>query len=169
MSTPQLVIDTLLVASAVVYAFTPSVTKRHESSLSCLAKNLAWSQGGNQAALQQWVPKGAKIVEADFEDEASLVAALKGECLTSALEATLAQPYPGLAHHAFLIHHFTAALLHVSIPFLPGLAGLDIVVSAVGTPGLAAQPSVIKAAKAAGVRRFVPSEFGMDTGAPGVR
>lgn len=41
--------------------------------------------------------------------------------------------------------------------------------SAVGTFGLEAQASVIKAAKAAGVRRFVPSEFGIDIGRPGIR
>ncbi|KAJ2892181.1 putative isoflavone reductase like protein P3 [Zalerion maritima] len=39
----------------------------------------------------------------------------------------------------------------------------DAVVSAMGAPGLAAQPKCIDAAIAAGVRRFVPSEYGCNT------
>ncbi|OJD29109.1 uncharacterized protein BKCO1_930001 [Diplodia corticola] len=42
-------------------------------------------------------------------------------------------------------------------------AHADVVVSLVGTPGFGAQQAFIDAAIAAGVRRFVPSEFGSDT------
>ncbi|KAG2423805.1 hypothetical protein HXX76_014965 [Chlamydomonas incerta] len=49
------------------------------------------------------------------------------------------------------------------------LKGQEIVISTVGAAALAEQPKYIEAAKAAGVRRFVPSEFGLDSGAPGVR
>jgi hypothetical protein len=41
--------------------------------------------------------------------------------------------------------------------------GQDAVVSTVGTFGISAQCSAIDAAIAAGVQRFVPSEFGGDT------
>lgn len=47
-------------------------------------------------------------------------------------------------------------------------AGQDIVVSAVGAAGVPDQPKWIEAAKAAGVRRFVPSEFGLDISEPGM-
>ncbi|KAF9289830.1 hypothetical protein BGZ68_008553 [Mortierella alpina] len=42
------------------------------------------------------------------------------------------------------------------------LHGVDIVVSAVGSDFYSSQVPLIDAAKAAGVKRFVPSEFGMD-------
>ncbi|GME30392.1 NmrA-like protein [Neofusicoccum parvum] len=42
-------------------------------------------------------------------------------------------------------------------------AGQDAVVSIVGTPGFAAQQVIIDAAIAAGVKRFIPSEFGSNT------
>lgn len=48
-------------------------------------------------------------------------------------------------------------------------AGRDIVLSAVGTAGLPGQLMHIEAAVAAGVKRYVPSEFGLDSGAPGFR
>ncbi|KAK4237524.1 hypothetical protein C8A03DRAFT_44611 [Achaetomium macrosporum] len=41
--------------------------------------------------------------------------------------------------------------------------GQDAVVSVVGVPGLAAQKTAIDAAVAAGVKRFIPSEFGINT------
>lgn len=43
------------------------------------------------------------------------------------------------------------------------LKGQDAVVSCVGFPGLTSQLDVIDAAKAVGVQRFFPSEFGDDT------
>lgn len=46
------------------------------------------------------------------------------------------------------------------------LKGQDAVVSLVGTSGLDKQGLVIDAAVAAGVRRFIPSEFGSDTDNP---
>ncbi|KAG2441235.1 hypothetical protein HYH02_010078 [Chlamydomonas schloesseri] len=49
------------------------------------------------------------------------------------------------------------------------LKGQEIVISTVGAAALAEQPKLIEAAKAAGVRRFVPSEFGLDSCAPGIR
>lgn len=42
-------------------------------------------------------------------------------------------------------------------------AGQDAVVSVVGTPGVAAQRVAVDAAIAAGVKRFIPSEFGLNT------
>mmetsp|Transcript_5008 Transcript_5008/g.10831 ORF Transcript_5008/g.10831 Transcript_5008/m.10831 type:complete len:299 (-) Transcript_5008:484-1380(-) len=81
-------------------------------------------EGGDQSKLAPFVSKGAKVVTANVEDEASLTAAFQGQ---------------------------------------------DIVLSAVGSAALAGQTLAIKAATAAGVRRFVPSEFGLDTGAPGIR
>lgn len=42
-------------------------------------------------------------------------------------------------------------------------AGQDAVVSAVATQGVPAQQTAVDAAVAAGVRRFVPSEFGINT------
>ena len=44
--------------------------------------------------------------------------------------------------------------------------GVDVVVSAVGVPGLTPQPKYIDAAEKAGVKWFIPSEFGCDTQAP---
>lgn len=43
------------------------------------------------------------------------------------------------------------------------LAGQDAVVSTIGSPGLAQQAGLIDAAVTAGVRRFIPSEFGVNT------
>ncbi len=46
------------------------------------------------------------------------------------------------------------------------LKGQDAVVSTVGTEGFQGQPLIIDAAIAAGVKRFIPSEFGSDTDNP---
>jgi hypothetical protein len=46
------------------------------------------------------------------------------------------------------------------------LKGQDAVVSAVGTEGLPGQNTVVDAAVAAGVKRFLPSEFGSDLANP---
>ncbi|KAK9415705.1 putative Bifunctional pinoresinol-lariciresinol reductase [Seiridium unicorne] len=67
------------------------------------------------------LPASVKVKVVDFEDEASLVAALKGQ---------------------------------------------DAVVSTLGTPGFALQTRLIDAAASAGVKRFIPSEFGSDTANP---
>lgn len=40
---------------------------------------------------------------------------------------------------------------------------IDVVISTVGQPGLPDQPTIADAAKAAGVKLFVPSEFGLPT------
>lgn len=42
-------------------------------------------------------------------------------------------------------------------------SGQDAVVSVVGSPGVSAQRLAIDAAIAAGVKRFIPSEFGVNT------
>lgn len=47
-------------------------------------------------------------------------------------------------------------------------AGQDAIVSIVGTPGFAAQQTIIDAAIASGVKRFIPSEYGCDTSSPDV-
>ncbi|KAH7102516.1 NAD(P)-binding protein [Auriculariales sp. MPI-PUGE-AT-0066] len=44
------------------------------------------------------------------------------------------------------------------------LSDVEVVVSVLSGPGMAAQPLLAKAAKAAGVKHFVPSEYGMRTG-----
>ena len=46
------------------------------------------------------------------------------------------------------------------------LKGQDGVISTVGTTGLAGQKTLVDAAVAAGVKRFLPSEFGSDTRDP---
>ena len=46
------------------------------------------------------------------------------------------------------------------------LKGIDIVVSTVGRPGIDSQIPLIDAAVAAGVKRFIPSEFGADSEQP---
>lgn len=46
------------------------------------------------------------------------------------------------------------------------LKGQDAVVSTVGFPGLLAQRTIVDAAVAAGVKRFIPSEFGSDLSNP---
>jgi hypothetical protein len=46
------------------------------------------------------------------------------------------------------------------------LKGQDAVVSAIGGAGVSVQTKVIDAAIAAGVKRFIPSEFGSDTTNP---
>lgn len=46
------------------------------------------------------------------------------------------------------------------------LKGVDAVVSLVGVPGLEGQKTLLDAAIAAGVKRFVPSEFGSDNSDP---
>lgn len=46
------------------------------------------------------------------------------------------------------------------------LKGQDAVVSAIGGAGVSAQTKIIDAAIAAGVKRFIPSEFGSDTTNP---
>jgi len=46
------------------------------------------------------------------------------------------------------------------------LRGIDIIVSTVGNPGLDNQIPLIDAAVAAGVKRFIPSEFGADSEQP---
>lgn len=57
-----------------------------------------------------------------------------------------------------------------SVPALTSaLKGQDAVVSTLGTPSMASQTNVIDAALAAGVKRFIPSEFGSDTTNPKVR
>lgn len=43
------------------------------------------------------------------------------------------------------------------------LAGIDVILSAMNGPGLGEQVPVIKAAAKAGVKRFIPSEFGINT------
>lgn len=43
------------------------------------------------------------------------------------------------------------------------LKGQDAVVSCVGSFALSSQPNIIEAASAAGVQRFIPTEFGADT------
>lgn len=43
------------------------------------------------------------------------------------------------------------------------LEGVDVVISALSGGGIAVQPSIAKAAKKAGVKLFVPSEWGHDT------
>jgi uncharacterized protein YbjT (DUF2867 family) len=45
-------------------------------------------------------------------------------------------------------------------------AGIDAVVSVIGSLALASQNDYIDAAVAAGVKRFIPSEFGCDTQSP---
>jgi hypothetical protein len=45
-------------------------------------------------------------------------------------------------------------------------AGVDAIVSVVGSLALPSQLSYIDAAIKAGVKRFIPSEFGCDTQAP---
>lgn len=45
---------------------------------------------------------------------------------------------------------------------MSGTAGVDVIVSAIGGGGLGDQFQMLEAAKAAGVKRFVPSEFGVD-------
>ncbi|KKY24154.1 putative isoflavone reductase family protein [Diplodia seriata] len=47
-------------------------------------------------------------------------------------------------------------------------ANADALISLVGTPGFAAQKTLIDAAIAAGVQRFIPSEYGSDTSNPSV-
>jgi uncharacterized protein YbjT (DUF2867 family) len=49
------------------------------------------------------------------------------------------------------------------------LAGQDAVVFTVGTPGLAGQTTLVDAAIAAGVGRFLPSEYGVDLDNPKTR
>ncbi|MCJ1422116.1 hypothetical protein MMC32_008492, partial [Xylographa parallela] len=49
------------------------------------------------------------------------------------------------------------------------LKGQDAVVSCVGAFGLAAQPNIVEAASAVGVKRFIPAEFGADTLNPQTR
>ena len=44
--------------------------------------------------------------------------------------------------------------------------GVDAVVSVLGAPALTTQKAFIDAAAEAGVKRFLPSEFGCDTQAP---
>jgi len=46
------------------------------------------------------------------------------------------------------------------------MVGVEAVVSLVGAPALTSQKAYIDAAVAAGVKRFIPSEFGCDTQAP---
>lgn len=48
------------------------------------------------------------------------------------------------------------------------LKGVNIVVSALGVGGLSAQFPLIEAAKNAGVKKFVPSDYGTDVRAPRV-
>ncbi|MCJ1398939.1 hypothetical protein MMC11_002140 [Xylographa trunciseda] len=43
------------------------------------------------------------------------------------------------------------------------LTGQDAVVSCVGSFALSSQPNIVEAASAAGVKRFIPAEFGADT------
>jgi hypothetical protein len=52
------------------------------------------------------------------------------------------------------------------VSLIAGLRGQDAVVSAVGAPGIEGQTLVIDAAIAAGVRRFLPSEFGTNLDNP---
>lgn len=47
--------------------------------------------------------------------------------------------------------------------FKAAFAGQDAVVSVVGAPGVPGQKTAVDAAIAAGVRRFIPSEFGINT------
>jgi len=46
---------------------------------------------------------------------------------------------------------------------LAALKGQDAVVSTIASPGLAAQKTIVDAAVKAGVKRFIPSEFGVNT------
>lgn len=50
---------------------------------------------------------------------------------------------------------------HTSL--VEALQGIDVVISTFGTEGLAHQPALARAAKEAGAKLFVPSEFGVDT------
>jgi len=49
------------------------------------------------------------------------------------------------------------------------LTGHDAVVSCVGSFALASQPNIVEAASVAGVKRFIPAEFGADTLNPRIR
>ncbi|KAF8854602.1 NAD(P)-binding protein [Acephala macrosclerotiorum] len=55
-------------------------------------------------------------------------------------------------------------LSHSSI--VSALQGQDVVISAVGSSGIASQIKVAKAAVEAGVKRFIPSEYGFDNADP---
>ncbi|EIN03739.1 NAD(P)-binding protein [Punctularia strigosozonata HHB-11173 SS5] len=56
-----------------------------------------------------------------------------------------------------------------SVELTAALQGVDAVVSAVASAALAGQTKIIDAAVAAGVKRFLPSEFGNDLQHPAVR
>jgi len=60
----------------------------------------------------------------------------------------------------------TSQSSHASPPRPAALKGQDAVVSAVGTDGLLGQSVLIDAAVTAGVKRFLPSEFGSDLDNP---
>ncbi len=125
---------------------------------------------GGASKLADFEARGAKVVEVDFTDPAALTAALAGK--------QRSRPHPSTEPR----HSRERGAPQPLAPLVtwlaptccgagcsPLAAGLETVMSAVGMEGLQGQVDVIKAAKAAGVKRFVPSEFGMDASSPLVR
>ncbi len=131
----------------------------HTSSVVPLPFLMLCAQGG-AAKLADFAAQGAKVVEVDFSSEAELTAALQGVWVLRRGGG------PGGVHCNGVVG---TSDHDRDVPARCSCAGLETVISTVGTEGLLGQIEVIKAAKAAGVKRFVPSEFGLDTTAPGIR
>ncbi|KAK1471784.1 isoflavone reductase [Colletotrichum tamarilloi] len=62
-------------------------------------------------------------------------------------------------------HHQSSRRPHLLrlTPLQPALLGIDIIISCVSTLGIGSQKPLIDALVAAGVRRFIQAEFGMDS------
>jgi nucleoside-diphosphate-sugar epimerase len=73
-------------------------------------------------------------------------------------------------NHAKLKPHPNSAIKEVDFTSVPSLAtalrGIDVVISCLATSAMGSQNPLIDAAVAAGVKRFIPAEYGMDSQNP---
>jgi nucleoside-diphosphate-sugar epimerase len=113
------------------------------SKLGALSSSASAPDPKKAAYWESLSAQGVEITTVDFFDSAALVRAFKGK------------------HQSF-----SCELNNVLIA---SIVGWDVVISAVGLPMVKMQLLMIEAAAVAGVKRFLPSEFGFDLTIPSNR
>ena len=111
--------------------------KKKEFSLRILIRSN--TKESKKDHVERWIQQGATIVEGDLNDESSLLVAMEG----TKAEAAAGSGSAGSA----------------------GSGGIDTVISFIGGAALfgGEELKLVNAAKKAGVKRFIPSEYGLDS------
>jgi nucleoside-diphosphate-sugar epimerase len=113
------------------------------SKLGVLSSSASAPDPKKDAYWESLSAQGVEIVTVDFLDNAALVRAFRGK------------------HPPFSFESNNV--------LIASLVGWDVVISAVGLPMVKMQLLMIEAAAEAGVKRFLPSEFGFDLTIPSNR